>query len=110
MLYSILNRKSRRYDYYETGEAEPWHAPPPPPAKAPSALGAVPEQAAWPLPAGARYVGNGETAQGRIATRRTLGMPSLPGIGDIEPALEVAATAAAMVAGLALLVKIGGSR
>jgi len=109
MLYSVMNTKSRRYDYYETGEAEPWHAPPPPRAKAATALGAVPEDAAWPLPPNARRVGSGDTAQGRIAIRR--GSPiGLPGLGAIEPALEVAATAAAMVAGLALLVKIGGSK
>ena len=106
MLYSVLNRNTRQYDYYQTPEADPWHAPPPPRAKSPSALGAVPEEAAWPLPASARHIGTGECAQGRIATKRA----ALPGMGDIEPALEVAATAAAMVAGLALLVKIGGSR
>jgi hypothetical protein len=110
MLYSVMNTKSRQYDYYETGEAESsWHAPPAPRARAATALGAVPEDAAWPLPSGARRVGSGEMARGRIATRR--GTPiGMPGLGAIEPALEVAATAAAMIAGLALLVKIGGSR
>jgi hypothetical protein len=101
VIYSVLNQRTRLYDYYETGEAEPWHAPAPPAARHPSALGATPDAAAWPLPAGARKIGAGENARGRIAVSRSAAL----GMGDVEPAVMVAGTIAAMIAGLALLTK-----
>lgn len=100
-----MNVGSRKYDYFETPEGEPWHAPAPPAARSPSSLGAVPEDAAWPLPAGARYAGSGAEARGRIAVSKRGG--SAGGMGDVEPAFMVGAAVAAMVGGLALLVRSG---
>lgn len=105
MIYSVMNTGARKYDYYETPEAEPWHAPAPPPARA-SSLGAVPEDAAWPLPAGARKIGSGFEAKGRIAVLSRGGGIAL---GAVEPAYVAAGVVAFMaLGGLALLGK--GSR
>ena len=91
MIYSVLDRGSRQYDYYETPEAEPWHSPPPPKAKTSSPLGAIPEDAAWKLPAGARRVGRGERPKGRIAV--THGSPT--SLGDLMSDAPVIGLAAA---------------
>lgn len=77
MIYSIYNHGSRTYDYYQAPATAATHAPVPPRASGPSAMGATAEQAAWPLPASARKVGSGAEAKGRIA-RRGGGM----GLGD----------------------------
>lgn len=105
-MYSVLNQKTRAYDYYESGETEPWHAPAPPRSRGASALGAIPEDAAWPLPSGAKKVGEGMTARGRIAVARAGGM----GLGDVEPAIMAAGAIALMVGGLAILTKAAGGR
>lgn len=65
-MYSVWNRAARRYDYYQTSETGPTHAPAPTHVRS-RGLGATPEEAAWPLPAGAKLVGHGERARGRLA-------------------------------------------
>jgi len=70
MKYSVWNNDTRSYDYYEAPGTPGIHAGAPPRVHG-SALGATPEQAAWPLPADAAKVGSGEMPQGRIAS--TLG-------------------------------------
>lgn len=67
MRYSVWNSETRAYDYYEAQGDAGIHAGAPPRA-ASSSLGATPDQAAWPLPEGARRVGAGEMPQGRIAS------------------------------------------
>ncbi len=67
MRYSVWNNANRAYDYYEAQGEAGIHAGAPPRA-ASSSLGATPDQAAWPLPEGARRVGTGELPQGRIAS------------------------------------------
>lgn len=67
MRYSVWNNATRKYDYYEAKGANAIHAGAPPTSGS-YALGATPEQAAWPLPAGAVKVGTGETPEGRIAS------------------------------------------
>lgn len=67
MRYSVWNPERRSYDYYEAQGDAATHAGAPPRA-ASSALGATPEQAAWPLPEDARKVGSGDLPQGRIAS------------------------------------------
>jgi hypothetical protein len=66
MMYSVWNRAGRRYDYYQTSEVAPTHAPAPAHLR-PRGLGATPDEAAWPLPAAAKLVGHGELPRGRIA-------------------------------------------
>lgn len=67
MKYSVWNNDTRSYDYYEAPGAPGIHAGAPPRVRG-SALGATPDQAAWPLPGGAQKVGNGAMPQGRIAS------------------------------------------
>jgi hypothetical protein len=70
MKYSVWNSAARAYDYYEGHGDTGIHAGAPPRASS-SELGATPDQAAWPLPAGAVKVGTGEIPQGRIASTDT---------------------------------------
>lgn len=67
MIYSVWNIGAQRYDYFEAPAKSATHAGPPP-VKSSSSLGATPDQAAWRLPAGAKHVGSGELARGRIAS------------------------------------------
>lgn len=67
MRYSVWNNATRRYDYYQATGAADIHAGAPPRSSS-YALGATPEQAAWPLPAGAVKVGAGDVPEGRIAS------------------------------------------
>ena len=66
-MWSVWNNGTRSYDYYEAPGTRGIHAGAPPRAST-SALGATPDEAAWPLPHGARKVGNGEVPRGRIAS------------------------------------------
>jgi hypothetical protein len=68
MKFSVWNNARRAYDYYEARGDATIHAGAPPRASS-NALGATPEQAAWPLPADAVKTGSGELPQGRIASR-----------------------------------------
>lgn len=67
MTYSVWNDATRRYDYYQTPATTPIHAGSPAHVRGARGLGATPEQAAWPLPAGAVRVGTGDRARGRVA-------------------------------------------
>jgi len=67
MKYSVWNNAARRYDYYTAKGNNEIHAGAPPRASS-FALGSTPEQAAWPLPAGAVKVGSGDVPEGRIAS------------------------------------------
>lgn len=91
MLFSVWNYGNRAYDYYESGQRSGTHAPTPPRARGATSLGATPEQAAWPLPAGARLVGSGPEPRGRIATSG-----SEPGMNDLEPVILVGLGAAVL--------------
>lgn len=70
MVYSVWNQSKKAYDYYKAGKplnrvnaSAPKHIPN-------TKLGATLTQASWPLPAGARYLGSGEIAKGRIAMKK----------------------------------------
>lgn len=67
MNYSVWNNGTRKYDYFTAPGTPEIHAGAPPRVRG-SDLGATPEQAAWPLPLGARRVGSGELPRGRIAS------------------------------------------
>jgi hypothetical protein len=71
VIYSVYNYGSKAYDYFEAPAKALPHAPKPPQAAgASTSLGATPEQAAWPLPMGAKLVGHGKNPVGRIAFDR----------------------------------------
>jgi hypothetical protein len=77
-IWSVYKYGRNSYDYYEDGrDPSSTHAGAPP-GKLRAAMGATPEQCAWPLPAGAKKIGSGPLPQGRIASTS-----SGPGMGDL---------------------------
>ena len=66
-IFSVWNAATRAYDYYKAHGKPAIHAGAPPRAES-NALGATPDEAAWPLPANAVKTGSGEMPQGRIAS------------------------------------------
>ena len=67
MIYSSWNQAQGAYDYWQTpGGGEPKINVEKPTHIASRALGSTVEQAAWPMPTNAVYVGSGEDAVGRI--------------------------------------------
>lgn len=67
LIYSVWNQGRRGYDYYETAAlAERANAESPRHLRS-GPLGTVPTAAAWPLPPGAKLIGHGASARGRIA-------------------------------------------
>lgn len=93
MRYSVWNPGQRQFDYYEgAGDDVGSHTAKPTHLRA-RALGSTVEQAAWPLPIGATFVGSGDHAEGRIAVARgtALGATDEGGLGLIKIGLLVAA-------------------
>lgn len=88
MMYSVWNASKRAYDYYETSQPGPTHAPPAAHVSMVGGLGATPDEAAWRLPTGARKVGSGATARGRIAS-----------LGSLETTRDTLVIGAILVAG-----------
>jgi len=69
MIYSVWDHGERRYSYYKTPVKETSaHAAKPKHLAKSGKLGTSPEDAAWPLPSGARLVGHGKYPKGQIAT------------------------------------------
>lgn len=68
MLYSVWNQGAGLFDYFEAPGVEAKVNVPKPSHLRSRTLGSTPKQAAWPLPAGARKVGSGEYARGRVAS------------------------------------------
>lgn len=77
--YSIYNYGTRKYDYYRGHGDGATHAAPSR-IRGQSDIGAIPEQAAVILPAGAVKIGSGDLPRGRIATRDAMGEY---GVGDV---------------------------
>ncbi len=70
-MYSVWNDPHKRWDYYEAmGHLKGGFAPKP---RIPTGnrLGVAPDDAARPLPAGAKLVGSGQLARGMIASRKS---------------------------------------
>lgn len=83
MIYSVWNQGRRAYDYFEDDRLEKSANVPPPAHLTNRALGSTVEQASWPLPAGARPIGSGLHAVGRVAIaggRAALGDLAEPGL------------------------------
>lgn len=86
MRYSVWNYRARKYDYYDTPELqESTHVGAPPTPLLRSPMGATPDQAAWKLPVGARKIGSGASAQGKIASLGDDGtsLPSAPVLAGV---------------------------
>lgn len=67
MSFSVFDTQSKTYDVYEAPYDGRIHAGAPPKRKT-MALGATVEQAAWPLPMGAKKVGSSVKPVGRVAS------------------------------------------
>lgn len=85
MTYSVWNPTTATYDYYEA-PARAADAAPPAPYIRGDKIGASPEQAAWPLPGGARKVGKGPLPRGMIAKTGSglSGLGFLPDFGSLN--------------------------
>ena len=71
MLYSVWNQGRRCFDYYEAPGVEGKANVEKPTHLRGRTLGSTPTQAAWPLPTGAKLVGSGAHARGRIGVGAT---------------------------------------
>lgn len=97
-MYSVWEQALGAFRYYEDGRPQATLNADAPTHLASRALGSTVDQAAWPLPSGAREVGVGPTPIGRIAARRGYGAP-LDGVLEGDGAL----LKAGLLAGAALL-------
>lgn len=97
MIFSVYNDAAKSYDYYESPGAGPTHAPPATHVRSGNALGATPEEAAWPLPPNVRMVGRGDAAKGRIATKKPLGGMGAVDLGRSRTPLIIAGLIGAFV-------------
>lgn len=82
MTYSVYNYQTKKYDYFWSPESVRAHAPKPPTPSGVGALGSTPDQAAWPLPYGAKKIGSGDNPRGRIATSK--GAMQTLGLGEFS--------------------------
>lgn len=73
MIYSKWNQADRLYHYYETPEKSHASSAPAPAHLRVSGLGATPDEAGWPLPDNATFVGTGKYPKGHIASSGTPG-------------------------------------
>lgn len=107
MRYSVWNPGQRAFDYYDAaGDDVSAHAPKPTHLRA-RALGSTVEQAAWPLPVGATFVGSGDHAQGRIACARGTALGDADASGGLG-LLKIGLLVTAGVVGAKVL--MGGKR
>jgi hypothetical protein len=83
MIYSVWNQGARRFDYYEAPGVEARANIGKPMHLRHRTLGSTPAQAAWPLPAGARQIGSGEHAQGRVASLGGSELGAFEGTGGL---------------------------
>lgn len=107
MMYSVFNVGTGLFDYFEDSRALTSTNTPPPSHVSGRELGMTPEQAAWPLPADAKQVGQGEVAIGRVAVRKG----AASGLGGILEGSSTATTLGLLVAaGLAWKYLVKGKR
>jgi hypothetical protein len=87
MTYSVWDHANRVYNYYQTPENSAATSAPKPAHLRSSILGMSPEEAAWPLPSGAAFVGTGKYPRGHIASPGSAGRTGLGffGIFDSGP-------------------------
>ena len=83
MIYSVWNQGKGVYDYFQTPDVQEVANAPKPKHLKMRQLGMSPAHAAWPLPSGAKLIGSGEFARGRMAiSESSRGMGSF-GIEDL---------------------------
>jgi hypothetical protein len=92
MIYSVWNQGKELYDYYESPEVNNKLNTPKPKHLKNKPFGLTVTQAAWPLPSNARYVGSGDIAKGKIASRPGA-LGAFEGSGSMMPLLLLAGVA-----------------
>lgn len=102
MMYSVWNQGLGAYDYFEDSSRQEVLNTPAPTHIRSRTMGTAVQAAAWPLPVGAKKVGSGPQAIGRVASRR-----SAPGLGDVvdEPVLKAGLLLGAAYLGWKYLLK-----
>jgi len=90
VIYSVWNQGAGTFDYYETTEQQNMLNVERPTHIQSRTLGSTVTQAAWPLPASARKVGQGPIPRGKIAARK-----SAAALGEVTTGSSV--TKAALV-------------
>jgi len=86
MIYSVWNKDSNLYDYYEgQGALGSGVFAPSLPRRSGHKLGLTPEEAARKLPRAARKLGSGPVAQGLVASKEALGF-----FGDTDTLIRLA--------------------
>jgi len=71
VIYSLWNQASGQFDYFEDGKEQPVLNVEKPGHLRSRALGSTVDQAAWPLPSGAKFIGRGPDPVGRVASQRS---------------------------------------
>jgi len=89
MIYSVWNQSKRAYDYYKTKNGYNKVNSPAPKHIPSQKLGTTIPAAAWPLPAGARHIGSGDTAKGRVSKGRGLSGIDVTSTAYLLPALVI---------------------
>lgn len=79
-MFSVWDHANRVYKYYESPEASAATSAPKPAHLRSATLGMSPEEAAWPLPSNAKFVGRGKYPRGQIASTQSSGN----GLGMID--------------------------
>ncbi len=74
MIYSVWSHANRRYDYFQTPTRTEDTNAPKPSHLGHDTLGLAPEEAAWPLPSGAKFIGSGKYPKGMIASKSSGGL------------------------------------
>ena len=83
MTYSVWNQAAGAYDYYEVpGSPGKVNAPVPTHLRQ-TKLGMTAREAAWRLPSGAKLVGSGAEARGRVASSPSQGLGFFDPIGIV---------------------------
>lgn len=97
MRYSCWNQSLGAFDYYEGGAEQRVLNTEKPKHLVSRTLGSTVDQAAWPLPAGARKIGSGPDAIGRVAVRK------MNALGDDAGGDNTSLMKAALLAGAGYL-------
>lgn len=100
MMYSVWNQGAGVFDYYEDSRTQDTLNAPMPAHVGHRTLGLTVDQAAWPLPADARKVGEGGVAIGRVASRA-----SSRALGDVIGTSNPLVKAGLLLAAAALAYK-----
>lgn len=91
MIYSVWNQAKQAFDYYQTNGVQKKVNTEKPSHMRSRKFGLTVDQAAWPVPSGARYMGSGSMPKGRIGNLK--GRAALSGFEPNSANMLLLATA-----------------